>query len=136
MSTLKPIRTEQDYQRALCRIEDIFDAAPGTPEGDEAEVLTLLICHYEDQHHNILPPDPIEAIRFRLKQLGLNQEQAAKRLDVTSGRLSEFFNRKRKMPVSFLMKVKTRLGVPADCLLPNESPTSTRATKNKSSNPG
>ncbi len=129
MSTLKPIRTEQDYQTALCRFEDIFDAAPGTPRGDEAEVLTMLICHYEDQHHNIPPPDPVGAIRFRLEQLGLSQEQAAKRLDVTSGRLSEFFNQRRKMPVSFLMKVKTRLGVPANCLLLDEGSASTHAAK-------
>lgn len=122
MNILKPIRTERDYEVALERIEQIFDAEPGTPEGDEAEVLTMLISQYEDKHHNIFPPDPVEAIRFRMEQLGINQEQAAKILDVTSGRLSEFVSKKRGMPVQFLVKVKTRLRVPADCLLPDEGP--------------
>ena len=80
----------------------------------------MLIAQYEAKHFRISSPSPVEAIRFRMEQLGINQEQTAKILDVSSGRLSEFMSGKRSMPIQFLVKVKSRLGVPADSLLPDE----------------
>ena len=69
--TIKPIKTKKDYAKALKRLEDIFDAKPGTPQGDELEVLGILIDNYENQHFPVELPDPIEAIKFRMEQLGL-----------------------------------------------------------------
>lgn len=68
---IKPIKTKKDYQAAMDRLEDIFDAKPGTPEGDELEVLGILIDKYEQERYPIGYPDPIEAIRFRMEQFGL-----------------------------------------------------------------
>lgn len=69
--TIKPIKTKKDYQMAINRLEAIFDAQPGTPEGDELEVLGILIDKYEQEHYPIDYPDPIEAIKFRMEQLGI-----------------------------------------------------------------
>jgi HTH-type transcriptional regulator/antitoxin HigA len=71
---IKPIRTEEDYELAMKRLDKIFDASPGTKEGDELEVLALLIEDYENKHYPIGPPDPIEAIKFRMEQMGLKQK--------------------------------------------------------------
>ncbi len=67
---IKPIRNEDDYQNALMRLEEIFDAKRGTDEGDELEILSILIDNYEDEQFHIEMPDPIEAIKFRMEQLG------------------------------------------------------------------
>lgn len=73
---IKPIRNEDDYQNALMRLEEIFDAKRGTDEGDELEILSILIDNYEDEQFHIEMPDPIEAIKFRMEQLGWNQQAA------------------------------------------------------------
>jgi HTH-type transcriptional regulator/antitoxin HigA len=65
---IKVIKTEEDYRQALERLEVIFDASVDSPEGDEAEILSILIEKYEDEHYPISPPDPIEAIKFRMEQ--------------------------------------------------------------------
>ncbi|WP_290792322.1 helix-turn-helix domain-containing protein [Flavihumibacter sp. UBA7668] len=75
--TLKPIKTKKDYQVAIYRLEVIFDAQPGTPEGDELEVLGILIDKYEQEHYPIEYPDPIEAVKFRMDQLGYSQSDLA-----------------------------------------------------------
>lgn len=67
---IKPIRNESDYQNALLRLEEIFDAKRGTDEGDELEILSILIDNYEEEQFPIEMPDPIEAIKFRMEQLG------------------------------------------------------------------
>lgn len=71
---IHPIKTEEDYQKALDRLEVIFDAEPGTPQGDELEVLSILIEKYEDEYFPIEMPDPIEAIKFRMEQLGMKKK--------------------------------------------------------------
>ena len=76
--TIKPIKTNKDYQNALKRLEVIFDAKKGSPEGDELEILGILLEKYEDEHFPIGFPDPIEAIKFRMEQLGYNQTDLAK----------------------------------------------------------
>jgi HTH-type transcriptional regulator/antitoxin HigA len=75
--TLKPIKTKKDYQDALVRLDKIFDAKPGSSEGDELEILGILIDTYEKVHYPIEFPDPIEAIKFRMEQLGYNQSDLA-----------------------------------------------------------
>src|SRR5476649_610998 len=94
--TLKLIKTKRDYQNALARLEDIFDAKPGTSDGDELEVLTLLIDRYEQAHFPIDFPDPIEAIKFRLEQLGYSQSDLANVVGLKS-RASEILNKTRKL---------------------------------------
>lgn len=71
---IKPIKTKKDYELAMIRLETIFEAKKGTPKGDELEILSILIENYEDTNFPIKMPDPVEAIKFRMEQLGLNQK--------------------------------------------------------------
>ena len=90
------IKTESDYNQALKRLEIIFDAKKGTSEGDELEVLGMLIDQYENEHFPIDLPDPIEAIKFRMEQMGYTQNDLANIVGFKS-RASEILNRKRKL---------------------------------------
>jgi len=90
--TLRLIKTKKDYQNALARLEVIFDAKPGTSQGDELEVLGILIDKYEQEHYPIGFPDPIEAIKFRMEQLGYNQSDLANVVGLKS-RASEILNK-------------------------------------------
>jgi HTH-type transcriptional regulator/antitoxin HigA len=90
--TIKPIKTERDYQNALKQIEKLWDAKPNTAKGDRLEVLVTLVEAYEQKHYKIEPPDAIEAIKFRMEQLGLKQSDLAKYLGGRS-RASEVLNR-------------------------------------------
>src|SRR5581483_6193511 len=98
---IKPIKTEKDYQKALKRLEIIFDARPGTKEGDELEILSVLIEKYEDKHYHIDAPDPIEAIKFRMEQMGYKQKDLAKIIGY-KGRVSEILSRKRKLSLEMI----------------------------------
>ena len=89
---LKPIKTAQDYFEALERLEVIFDANPGTNEGDELEILGILLEEYENKHFPIELPDPIEAIKFRMKQLNYSQNDLAEVIGLKS-RASEILNK-------------------------------------------
>ena len=71
---IKPLKSETDYDNALKRLEKIFDASPNTKEGDEAEILSLLIENYENQYYPIEAPDPIEAIKIRMEELNMKQK--------------------------------------------------------------
>ena len=113
---MKPIRTEMDYQQALTRLEEIFDAKPGTPEFDELEVLGILIDAYEAQHHAIEMPDPIEAIKFRMEQLGYRQTDLVPAIGLKS-RVSEILNKKRKLTVEMIRSLSTLLSIPAHVLV-------------------
>jgi len=93
---IKPIKTSKDYNQALKRLEFIFDAKQGTPEGDELEVLGILIDEYEKEQFPIGLPDPIEAIKFRMEQMGYSQNDLATIVGLKS-RASEILNRKRKL---------------------------------------
>lgn len=93
---IKIIKTEEEYSQALKRLEAIFDAPADTSEGDEAELLGILIEKYEDEYYPIEAPDPIEAIRFRMEQMNMDNQDLAKVLGYKS-RVSEIFNRKRKI---------------------------------------
>jgi len=113
---IKIIKTEQDYNHALARLETIFHAQEDTPEGDEAEVLSILIEKYEDEHYPIDMPDPIEAIKFRMEQMGMNQKDLADIVGFTS-RVSEILNKKRKLTLSMIRKLNTALNIPTDVLV-------------------
>lgn len=113
---IKLIKSEQDYNLALARLEAIFDAHVDTPEGEEAEVLTLLIEHYEDRHYPIEAPDPIEAIKIRLEEMDLRQSDL---IGIIGGksRVSEVLNRKRKLTVDMIRKLSVKLKLPAALLV-------------------
>lgn len=113
---IKPIKTEADYQLALARLEQIFDAKPGSAEGDELEVLGILIEHYENQHFPIDLPDPVEAIQFRMEQLGLKQNDLAK-LVGSKSHMSEVLNRKRKLTLEMIRRLSKALAIPAEVLI-------------------
>lgn len=113
---IKPIKNEKDYNQALERLETIFDAKPGTPESDELEVLGILIDQYENEHFPIGLPDPIEAIKFRMEQMGYNQNDLAKIVGLKS-RASEILNRKRKLSLEMIRQLHDRLNIPTDVLI-------------------
>ena len=104
------IKTENDYNQALKRLELIFDAKKGTEQGDELEVLGMLIDQYENEHF------PIEAIKFRMEQMGYNQNDLAKILGFKS-RASEVLNRKRKLSLEMIRQLHIGLNIPTDVLI-------------------
>ena len=113
---IKPIRTETDYQKALERLEIIFDAKIGTQESDEADVLGLLIDEYEKKHYPIEAPDPIEAIKIRMEEMHLKQVDLIKEIGGKS-RVSEILNRKRKLTVDMIRNLAARLNLSAGLLI-------------------
>jgi HTH-type transcriptional regulator/antitoxin HigA len=114
--TLKIIKTEKDYNLALKRLEEIFDAKKGTKYGDELELLSLLIDNFEKEKHAIELPDPIEAIKFRMEQLGYKQKDLAEVIGLKS-RVSEILNRKRKLTLEMIRKLHEVLGIPTEVLV-------------------
>ncbi len=114
--TIKPINTESDYSLAMQRLEKIFDAKKGTLQGNELEVLGILIEKYEDEHFPIGFPDPIEAIKFRMEQLGYNQTDLAKVIGLKS-RTSEILNKKRKLTLDIIRQLHDKLNIPTDVLI-------------------
>ena len=116
--TIKPIKSKKDYLAAMNRLETIFDAKPGTSEGDELEVLGILIDKYEQEHYPIEYPDPIEAIKFRMEQLGYSQNDLAKVVGLKS-RASEILNKKRKLTLEMIRQLHQVLGIPTDVLIQN-----------------
>ena len=115
---IKLIKTEKDYNQALERLEVVFDAKKGTPEGDELELLSILIEQYENTHFPIDLPDPIEAIKFRMEQMGYNQNDLAKIIGLKS-RASEILSKKRKLSLEMIRQLHTNLHIPTDVLIQN-----------------
>ena len=113
---LRPIKNEEDYQAVLERLELIFDAVPGSDEGDELEILGILVEKYEDEHFPIDLPDPIEAIKFRMEQLNYSQKDLANIIGLKS-RASEILNRKRKLSLSMMRKLSKELHIPSEVLI-------------------
>jgi HTH-type transcriptional regulator / antitoxin HigA len=113
---LRPIRTKKDYQQALERLEVIFDAKKGTDQGDELEILGILIEQYENEHFPIDLPDPIEAIKFRMEQMGYTQTDLARVVGLKS-RASEILNRKRKLSLDMIRQLHEKLNIPTDVLI-------------------
>lgn len=114
--TIKPIKTERDYRNVLKQIEKLWDAKANTSKGDRLEVLITLVEAYEQKHYKIEPPDAIEAIKFRMEQLGLKQSDLAKYLGGRS-RASEILNRKRKLTIDMMRSLRKYLDIPAESLL-------------------
>jgi len=113
---LKIIRTEKDYQESLSRLEKIFDSKSGSKDGDELEILSILIDQYEKEHFPIDLPDPIEAIKFRMDQMGLKQKDLAEIIGYKS-RVSEILNKRRKLNLEMVRKLNTSLRIPTEVLI-------------------
>jgi HTH-type transcriptional regulator/antitoxin HigA len=113
---IKPIKTEKDYKDALKRLEVIFDALPNSTEGDELEILGILIDNYEKIHFPINLPDPIEAIKFRMVQLNYSNQDLAQIIGLKS-RVSEILNRKRKLSINMIRKIHDALSISTDVLV-------------------
>ncbi len=112
----KLIKTEADYNLALARLEELFDAKPGSKNFDEAELLMTLVEIYEEQHYKIEAPDPIEAIKFRMEQMGMKRVDLAQYLG-SRGRVSEILNRQRSLTLAMIKKLHKEFGIPAESLL-------------------
>lgn len=116
MSYNKLLKTKADYKNALKRIDEIFDAKKGSPEFDELELLVALVELYEKEHFPIEAPDPVSAIKFRMEQEGLSNEDMVQYLGSKS-RVSEVFSRKRSLSIAMIRKLVTGLHIPAEVLL-------------------
>ncbi len=114
--TIKPIKTDRDYRKALKEIEGLWNAKPNTPKGDRLDILVTLVEGYEQRHYKIEPPDPVEAIKFRMEQLGLKPSDLAPILGGRS-RVSEILNKKRKLTVDMMRSLRKHLDIPAESLL-------------------
>ncbi len=117
---IKPIKNEDDYQKALKRLDVIFDAPASTKEGDEAEILSLLIENYENEHYPIDAPDPIEAIKIRMEEMHLKQKDLVGVIGGKS-RVSEILNKKKKLTVDMVRELEEILHIPASVLVSNYS---------------
>jgi HTH-type transcriptional regulator/antitoxin HigA len=113
---IKPIKTERDYQKALKRLEVIFDSKPGTKEGDELEILGVLIEKFEDEHYAIEAADPIEAIKFRMEQMGYKQKDLTEAIGSKS-HVSEILNRKRRLTIEMIRNLHEQLNIPLQSLI-------------------
>jgi HTH-type transcriptional regulator/antitoxin HigA len=116
VTDLKPIRTEADYDAALSEVERLWGAKTGTPEGDRLDVLATLLEVYEAKHHPMDPPDPIEAIKFRMEQQGLTRKDLEP-IFGTRNRTSEILNRKRGLSIEMIRNLHAKLGISADVLI-------------------
>ena len=113
---IKPIKTKKDYEQALARLEVIFEAKKGTPKGDELELLGMLVDNYENEKFPIGFPDPVEAIKFRMEQLGYTQTDLANVVGLKS-RASEILNRKRKLSLEMIRQIHDSLNIPTEVLI-------------------
>ena len=113
---IKAIKTKKDYEEALKRLEEIFFAKPGTKDGDEAEVLVILIDNYEELHFPIDAPDPIEVIKLRMLEKGMNQNDLAEIIGHKT-RVSEILNKKRKLNLDMIRNLHEKLNISYETLL-------------------
>jgi HTH-type transcriptional regulator/antitoxin HigA len=113
---IRPIKTESDYREAIQRVEELWGAKRDTPEGDEFDLLCTLVESYELTHYPIAPPDPIDAILFRMEQMGMTKTDMAKYLGSQS-RVSEVLGRKRKLTLKMVKSLYKGLKIPAEILL-------------------
>lgn len=120
---VKPIKSDKDYRNALERLEVIFDAPIDTKEGDEAEILSLLIENYENEHYPIEAPDPIEAIKIRMEELNMKQKDLVGIIGGKS-RVSEILNRKKRLTVDMIRELERTLQISASVLVNNYQLTS------------
>jgi HTH-type transcriptional regulator/antitoxin HigA len=125
LSEIHPIRSEADYEATLSEVERLWGARSGTPEGDRLDVLATLIDAYENEHHPIDPPDPIEAIKFRMEQQGLTRKDLEGILGSRT-RIAEVLNNRRGLSINMIRRLHEKLGISAEVLI-RSSPLSPKA---------
>jgi HTH-type transcriptional regulator / antitoxin HigA len=113
---IRPIKTEADYERALADIERLWGAAENTPEGDRLDVLLTLVEAYEKDHYPMDPPDPVEAIKFRMEQMGLSRKDLEPYIG-PRGRVAEVLNGQRKLSLTMIRRLHTHLHIPLESLI-------------------
>lgn len=112
---IKPIKNNKDYKNTIARIEKIWEAKVNTKASDELEILSVLVEKYEEKHFTILPPDPVEAIRFRMEQMGLEKKDLAE--IIGANRSSEVLNGKRGLTLKMIRDLHLSLKIPTDSLV-------------------
>jgi len=113
---IKPIKTEEDYKLALARVRELMDAETNTPQSDELDVIATLIDSYEAKHYVIASPDPIEAIKFRMEQMGLEHQD----LEPFIGNrnfVTEVLNRQRELSLAMIRQLHNGLQIPLKSLI-------------------
>ena len=113
---IKPIKTAKDYRAVLREIDGLMLAKANTPEGDRLDVLATLIDAYETEHYPMDPPDPIEAIKFRMEQQGLTRKDLEEIIG-TRTRIAEVLSRKRGLSITMIRRLHERLGISAEVLI-------------------
>jgi HTH-type transcriptional regulator/antitoxin HigA len=116
MAELKPIRSKVQYERALAEVERLWGSKSGTAKGDRLDVLATLIDAYEAEHYPMDPPDPVEAIKFRMEQQGLSRKDLEPLIG-TRTRVAEVLNRRRSLSIAMIRRLHSRLGIPAEILI-------------------
>jgi HTH-type transcriptional regulator / antitoxin HigA len=116
MTEIRPIHTTGDYEAALAEIERLWGSHSGTLEGDRLDVLATLIDAYENEHHPIDPPDPVEAIKFRMEQQSLTRKDLEGLLG-TRTRVAEVLNRRRNLSINMIRRLHDKLGISAEVLI-------------------
>ena len=117
---IRPIKNEKDYETSLARLEMIFDSKPNTPNGDEADILSLIIENYENVHYPIEAPDPIEAIKIRMEEMNMKQKDLVGLIGGKS-RVSEVLRKKKRLTVEMIRSLTEKLNLSATILIQNYS---------------
>ena len=129
---VKPIRSRTDYDTAVAEVEELWGAKLGTREGDRLDVLATLIDAYEAAHHPLDPPDPVEAIKFRMQQQGLSRKDLEAIIG-SRARIAEVLSRKRSLSIAMIRRLNQKLGIPAEILIqPSRKPLKARLVKRES----
>lgn len=113
---IHPIKTESDYDQSLSEVEKIWGSPEGTEDGDRLDVLLILIESYEKKHHPIDPPDPVDAIRFRMEQMNLSRKDLENIIG-SRGRVSEILNRRRNLSLNMIRSLHSNLHIPLESLI-------------------
>ncbi len=117
MNDIKTIRDEATYKTAVAEVRRLWDAKLGTPEGELLDVLMVLVNDYEEKHHAIILPNPIEAIRIRMDDLGMDRAALGEVLGVSSGRVSDILNKRRRLTLEMVRTLAGKLGLSEACLV-------------------
>lgn len=113
---IQPIKNERDYDRALAEIERLWGAEDGTKAGDKLDILLILVEDYEDKHHRVSPPNPVEAIKFRMEQMNLARKDLEPCIG-SRGRVSEILNYRRELSLNMIRNLHSKLSIPLESLI-------------------
>ena len=116
MMYIQPIKNENDYDNALAEVESLWGANEGTKEGDKLDILLVLVDDYEHKHHPISPPDPIDAIKFRMDQMNLTRKDLEPYIG-GRGRVSEILNHRRELSLKMIKSLHFNLAIPLESLI-------------------